>query len=351
MYKLNDFDYHLPSDLIAQSPPTNIGNSRLMLINRRTNAISHHQFRDLDNLIDDHFDLVINNTKVFPARLYGTKSTGGKVEVLLLNKLTSASFQVLTKPGINAGAKIKFRNNLEAVCIDLSDQTRTLEFNYKGSLLLKKLSSIGSLPLPPYIKSPIGNKYIERYQTVYARFGFSSASPTAGLHFSTNHLRKLKTRHHIHEITLNIGLGTFQPVKVEDIRDHHMHEEFYSIDAPTATSLTTSLTKGRKLLAVGTTSARTLESSISDNAFFPSNSSATNIFIYPPYRFKTTSALLTNFHLPRSTLLMMLCAFTSFPNSEDQFTTFKSSIIGRAYHEAIIHSYRFYSFGDAMLIL
>lgn len=334
---LSDFDYHLPQELIAQEQAVPRDSARLMLINRRTQEISHHHVSDLPHLIPNDYHLIANNTKVFPARLIGYKQTGGKVEILLTSPLGHSSYHCISRPGLKVGAKIQFEK-LTGTITDVQGVERTIHFNQEESALRITLSQIGSMPTPPYIKKLLKNS--KDYQTIYAKYGFSSAAPTAGLHFTPKLLETLKLNHVWHELTLNVGLGTFLPVKENRVEDHHMHAESYTISPRTAASLT------HPLLAIGTTTVRALESSLG----VPGTNS-TSIFIYPPYKFQIVDALLTNFHLPGSTLLMLVSAFCSAPNSNEKFTTFADSLLGRAYSLAIRHNYRFFSFGDAMLII
>lgn len=370
-----DFTYHLPSHLIAQSPASPRDSSALMLINRATQEISHHHVYDLPHLLPRDYFIVANNTKVFPARLLGHKPTGGKVEILLTKPLGHSIYRCIARPGLRIGDTIIFptpvpsRTDLVGTITSISGIERTISFNQEESLLRTTLSSIGSIPTPPYIKQFLGDA--QAYQTIYAKYGFSAAAPTAGLHFTQELLGQMKTNFPWHELTLNVGLGTFLPVKAESIEDHHMHQESYNISHSSATAINALKKQGlsrpsadsvpcKKLLAIGTTTMRALESNATYNprgykslispgvtpGFF-----STDIFIYPPYRFQITDALMTNFHLPESTLLMLVSAFCSYPNTKEKFTNFQDSILGRAYAKAIAHNYRFFSFGDAMLII
>lgn len=336
--QLSDFIYDLPKNLIAQSPASPRDHARLMLVNRSTGSITHHHIYDLPELIPKDYSVVANNTRVFPARLFGHKSTGGKVEILLLSQLGQSMYECIVKPGMKPGTKIIFTPELGASVIKVKSYEHTLKFNQEESKLRTTLSQIGSIPTPPYIKKLLTDS--SQYQTIYAKSGFSAAAPTAGLHFTPKLLDKIKKAHPWHELTLDVGLGTFLPVKAENITDHHMHAESYTI--PPNLGL-----QNQKVLAIGTTTLRALESCPD---LTPGDYS-TSIFIYPPYEFQVVDALLTNFHLPGSTLLMLVSAFCSAPNSEEKFTTFATSLLGRAYHEAIANNYRFFSFGDAMLII
>lgn len=348
--KLSLFNYDLPTELIAQTQAVPRDHARLMLINRSTKTISHHHVYDLPNLIPSNYSIVANNTKVFPARLLGHKSTGGKVEILLTKPLGHSSYRCIARPGLKVGDKIIFtKATLIGTITRISDMERTIEFNQEESVLRTTLSEIGTMPTPPYIKKMLGNS--ASYQTLYAKYGFSAAAPTAGLHFTKELLNHVKTNYSWHELTLNVGLGTFLPVKADEVEDHHMHSESYTISPTTAQSINTKKAHQGKLLSIGTTTMRALEANVAQFHRVTAGSYATSIFIYPPYRFQITDALMTNFHLPGSTLLMLVSAFTTYPNSSAKFTTFKDSLLGQAYAEAIAQKYRFFSFGDAMLII
>lgn len=337
--QLSQFAYDLPKDLIAQEPAHPRDHSRLMVINRESGEITHHFFYELPTLVPSNIHFVANNTKVFPVRLHGTKATGGQVEILLLKKMPAHSYQVILSPGLSLGTTITLSPNLSATVKSITERVYLLQFSVPDPTLTELLSTLGSMPTPPYIKKMLANT--SDYQTIYAKYGFSAAAPTAGLHFTPPLLRQIKADHPWHELTLDVGLGTFLPVKEADITSHHMHSEHFRI-SPT---LATILASHPPTLAVGTTTLRALESSVEVG------SHETSIFIYPPYQFKRVDALITNFHLPGSTLLMLVVAFCSYPNTHDRFTTFQDSILGRAYAEAIRLKYRFFSFGDAMLIL
>ena len=363
---LSDFHYHLPPKLIAQEPIRPRDSARLMLINRQTGEISHHHVFDLPHLIPQSSHLIANNTKVFPARLIGHKPTGGKVEILLIQPLGQSRYKCIARPSLKVGDVIEMRTVLTGTITHSTGYERTIKFDTEESRLRTLISQIGAMPTPPYIKKLLGNSL--DYQTIYAKYGFSAAAPTAGLHFTPDLLRSIKTQSKWHELTLNVGLGTFLPVKENDIANHHMHNESYTISP----HLASAINKQRsdlclsKLLAIGTTTMRALESNVT---LSPSSepcdsecsqllqptlrpgSYSTNIFIYPPYKFQVVDALMTNFHLPGSTLLMLVSAFCSAPNSSEKFTNFKDSLLGRAYALAISHKYRFFSFGDAMLII
>jgi S-adenosylmethionine:tRNA ribosyltransferase-isomerase len=360
---LSDFDYHLPQKLIAQEQAVPRDSARLMLINRQTGEISHHHVYDLPKLLSTTYTLIANNTKVFPARLIGHKPTGGRVEILLTSPLGHSSYHCISRPGLKVGDIVRLamrtvlkrnsrlqaekgssadeRTVLVGTITHVNDIERTIKFDVEESRLRTLLSQIGTMPTPPYIKKLLGNS--ADYQTIYAKYGFSAAAPTAGLHFTPELLRQIKKDHPWHELTLNVGLGTFLPVKVDQVEDHHMHAESYTISPSTSYHLQST---NYPLLAIGTTTLRALESSRG----LPGTNS-TSIFIYPPYKFQIVDALMTNFHLPGSTLLMLVSAFCSAPQTPRPFTSFADSLLGRAYAQAISHNYRFFSFGDAMLII
>ncbi len=346
---ISQFNYHLPTEFIAQTPTQPRDHAKLMLINRQTGQISHHHIYDLPYLLPPQYTLVVNNTKVFPARLKGRKPTGGQVEVLLLEKLSHNTYSAITKPGLKLNQIVIFSPHLQATCIQVNNRLRKIQFSLSNNQLNQTLYQLGQTPTPPYIKKMVSDPSL--YQTVYAKYGFSAAAPTAGLHFTPPLFQKLKTSHGVHELTLNIGLGTFLPVKTKNVTQHHMHREHYTITANLAQQLNLLKQQGKRILAIGTTTTRALESAVNKKSELQAKSEYTDIFIYPPYRFKFVDALLTNFHLPKSTLLMMVAAFTSYPNTSKPFKTYHQSLIGQAYEEAKKHHYRFFSFGDAMLIL
>lgn len=341
---LSQFDYHLPDSLIAQEPSVPRDSARLMVIDRQTSDISDHYFYELPDLLPNEYDIIANNTKVFPARILGRKSTGGKVEVLLLKKLDNSRYECITAPGLKTDTQVEFDSGLSAIVKNREDRLTTLEFSLPEPDLTSILASIGSMPTPPYIKKMLQDP--DEYQTVYAKYGFSAAAPTAGLHFTSELIAKLQQTHAWNEVTLNVGLGTFLPVKEEEITSHHMHTEDYTISRQTAESIGATKASGRKILAIGTTTVRCLEASLGKES-----TDSTDIFIYPPYKYRVVDALLTNFHLPKSTLLMLVSALVCAPNTGDKFNSFAESLIGRAYTHAVEEKYRFFSFGDAMLIL
>lgn len=347
--KLEDFHYDLPQELIAQQPAQRRDRSRLLVLNKSDGTISHKHFSDIMDFFNEGDLLVRNNSKVFPARLFGHKDlTGGKVEILLNKQLTDNNWEAIGK-GLKVGARISFSESaLTAVVVHKTEQVYELFFNMGGDKLFLELEKIGSVPLPPYIKRGAselnGTDDRERYQTVYAKTPGSVAAPTAGLHFTEELLLALKNKGvQIAEVTLHVGLGTFAPVKSEIIEEHKMHKESYSISKQTLEQIRSCKERGGRVVAVGTTTTRVLESVFGSNdgskVFEQDISGNTDIFIYPPYRFKCIDGLITNFHLPQSTLLMLVSAFAGRDN------------VCHAYDEAIKHGYRFFSYGDAMLIM
>lgn len=340
--KLEDFDFDLPEELIAQHPVEPRDSSRLMVVNRVTGGIEHHVFRELPDLLQAGDVLVVNNTKVIPARLIGEKEdTQAKIECLLLNRREKDIWETLIKPGkrLKVGQTVVFGNGLlrgELIEI-LPDGNRVMRFSYSG-VFESVLDELGNMPLPPYITEQLENK--DRYQTVYAKESGSAAAPTAGLHFTPELLELLKAKGiEIVEILLHVGLGTFRPVKVENIEEHDMHSEYYRVPQEAAERINRAKSQGRRVIAVGTTASRTLESVAKENGQVEAKEGWTDIFIYPGYTFKVLDGLITNFHFPKSTLVMLVSALASREH------------ILNAYHTAIQERYRFYSFGDAMLIL
>ncbi len=335
-----DFYFELPHDRIAQQPLLNRDESRLMIVNREEGTVEHDTFQSILNHLSSGDCLVINNTRVLPARIYGTKDSGAKVEFLLLKQCQGDEWETLVKPGKKAqvGSSFDFGKGLRGEIIGLgSEGTRIIRFHYTG-VFLELLAEIGTMPLPPYIEATLEDQ--ERYQTVYSRHLGSSAAPTAGLHFTDNLLDKIRLKGvHVVPVILHVGLGTFRPVKVENVETHVMHEEYYELSQESADILNRAKASGHKIIAVGTTSVRTLETCTDASGTVHSGHGMTSIFIYPGYRFKCVDALVTNFHLPESTLLMLISAFASKP------------LIMSAYEQAITEKYRFFSFGDAMLII
>lgn len=338
--RTKDFWYDLPEGLIAQTPLEKRDSSRLMVLNRQTGDVCHRHFYDIIEYLRPGDCLVMNDSRVLPARLLGHRPTGGAAELLLLRDLGDKRWECLAKPGkkLQEGQQIVFGNGeLTAKIISvLEDGNRIVEFYYDG-IFLEVLARLGKMPLPPYIKAELQDQ--ERYQTVYSREVGSAAAPTAGLHFTQELLDQIRAKGiNTAFVTLHVGLGTFRPVKAEDISEHHMHSELCMMNAETARLLNETKAQGGRIVCVGTTSCRTLESLVNEDGFFEAKSSWTDIFIFPGYRFKAMDGLITNFHLPESTLVMLVSAFAGREN------------ILAAYHEAVKEKYRFFSFGDAMYI-
>ncbi|MCM1170900.1 MAG: tRNA preQ1(34) S-adenosylmethionine ribosyltransferase-isomerase QueA [Clostridium sp.] len=341
-FKLKDFYYELPHELIAQDPLLKRSDSRLMVLNREDASITHRHFSDILDYLSEGDCLVINDTKVIPARLIGAKEgTGASIEVLLLKRLDDTRWETLVKPGKKArpGTVISFGDGtLVGTVTDIVEEgNRIIEFRFEG-IFEELLDELGQMPLPPYITHTLADK--DRYQTVYAVNTGSAAAPTAGLHFTKELLSAVSKKGvNIARITLHVGLGTFRPVKVETISEHHMHSEFYVIDEAAANLINKTKQNGGKIISVGTTSTRTLETAADENGYIKPCSGWTNIFIYPGYKFKVVDRLITNFHLPESTLLMLVSAF------------YDRERVLKAYKMAVEEKYRFFSFGDACLIL
>ncbi len=339
--KTHDFWYDLPEELIAQTPLQQRDSSRLLVLGRESGEIKHRHFYDILEYLKPGDCLVMNNSRVLPARLLGHRPTGGAVEVLLLRDLGDKRWECLVKPGrkMQLGHEVIFGNGeLRGKVAEVLDTgNRIVEFSYEG-IFLEVLESLGKMPLPPYIKEELADQ--ERYQTVYSKAVGSAAAPTAGLHFTTELLEKIREKGVATAfVTLHVGLGTFRPVKAEDISEHHMHSELCMLSQETADILNATRKTGGRIICVGTTSCRTLESLVNEDGSFEAKSKWTEIFIYPGYRFKAMDGLITNFHLPESTLLMLVSAFSS-----------REKIMA-AYKEAVKERYRFFSFGDAMVIV
>lgn len=340
--KTADFYFDLPQELIAQDPLEDRSSSRLMVLDRETGEIEHHIFKEVIDYLNPGDCLVVNNTKVIPARLFGSKEgTEAKIEILLLKRKENDVWETLVKPGKKAkpGTRISFGDGLlTGEVIDVVEEgNRLIKFTYDG-IFEEILDQLGQMPLPPYITHQLKDK--NRYQTVYAKHDGSAAAPTAGLHFTPELLEAIKAKGvNIAHVTLHVGLGTFRPVKVEDVTNHHMHSEFYIVEEDQAKLINETKQRGGKIVSVGTTSCRTLESATDDQGVLHAGSGWTDIFIYPGYQFKMIDRLITNFHLPESTLLMLVSALAGKDN------------IMAAYEEAVKERYRFFSFGDAMMIL
>ncbi len=339
--KLSDFNYDLPKELIAQDPLENRSDSRLMVIHRDTDAIEHRIFREIGEYISPGDILVMNDTRVIPARLIGVRESGGAAEILLLKRLDIDRWEAIVRPGkkLRPGAKVSFgEGKLVGEIEEVAEEgNRIVRFHYDG-VFESILDELGQMPLPPYITHKLQDK--ERYQTVYAKHEGSAAAPTAGLHFTKELLKALEEKGvETAFVTLHVGLGTFRPVKTENILEHHMHTEYCEVSKETAEKVNRVKERGGRVIAVGTTSVRTLESMTEEDGVLRAGSRDTDIFIYPGYRFKLVDSLITNFHLPESTLLMLVSAF------------YDREKILSAYSEAVQEKYRFFSFGDAMLIL
>lgn len=362
MLELSDFSYLLPAELIAHSPLLQRDSSRLLHINRTTQKLSHHHFFDLPTLLQPGDVLVRNNTKVIPVKLVGHKPSGGKIEMILIKKDLSYEGEVwecLTKPGIKLDQEITFPQGVTAKCIKTEGYSRWLEFASFTPPFVTVLEGIGATPIPPYIHSSATEDELRhRYQTIYAKEAGSAAAPTAGLHFTSELDATLKEKGiELVEVTLHVGLGTFSPVREKDITQHLMHSEWYELTKETADTLNTAKQNGQRIISVGTTTTRVLETCAQKNenpslpSFLQAHTGETSIYIYPPYQFKFIDGLITNFHLPESTLLMLVSALVTSPNTSLPFSSFKETLVGQAYQEAIKEKYRFFSFGDAMLIV
>ena len=338
--KVTDFDYDLPKELIAQTPIKKRDESRLMVLDRKEHTIEHRKFKDIIDYLEPGDVLVRNNTKVIPARLYGEKETGAKVEFLLLNNIEKDIWECIVRPGnkLHAGAKVSFGDGiLKAEVLDtMPGGTRKVEFHYDG-IFNEILDKIGLMPLPPYIHEQLKEK--DRYQTVYAKYDGSAAAPTAGLHFTPELLKKIEEKGiAIANVTLHVGIGTFRPVKEDTVEAHQMHSEHFYIKEEDCEKINKAKKSGHRVIAVGTTSCRVLESIADENGYVKPTEGDTQIFIYPGYKFRCLDALIINFHLPQSTLVMLVSALAG------------KDYIMEAYKEAVKEKYRFFSFGDAMLI-
>ena len=338
--KTSDFDYYLPENLIAQTPAEPRDSSRLLVFDKSSDTIEHKHFFDIKNYLKKGDVLVRNNTKVLPARMFAKTPNGGNVEVLLLKRFDLCEWEVLVKPGKKArvGAHLTISDDLSLDVLSTIEEvgSRRVRFNFDG-VFEDIISKLGEMPLPPYITKKLEDQ--GRYQTVYATTNGSAAAPTAGLHFTPQLFNEIKEMGvEVVDVLLHVGLGTFRPVKVDDVTTHHMHSEYYEISNESAEIINRAKREGRRIIAVGTTSVRTLESASDENGLVKAVKGDTDIFIYPPYKFKCVDALITNFHLPKSTLLMLVSALSS----REQML--------KVYETAVKEEYRFFSFGDAMLI-
>ena len=340
--KVSDFNYELPEELIAQDPLEKRSNSRLMVLDKNNGQVTHRHFYDIKDYLKSGDCLVINNTRVIPARLFGVKHpTGGHVEILLLKRHSDTVWECLVKPGKNArpGMELSFGAGiLMGKITDIVDEgNRLIEGSFDG-IFEEILDKLGEMPLPPYITHQLEDK--NRYQTVYAKYDGSAAAPTAGLHFTKELLEEIKAMGvEIAEVTLHVGLGTFRPVKADDVLDHHMHSEFYQVSQEACDIINATKARGGRVISVGTTSTRTLESAANEDGTLTEKSGWTEIFIYPGYKFKVIDGLITNFHLPQSTLIMLVSALAGREN------------VLSAYETAVQEKYRFFSFGDAMIVI
>lgn len=340
MLKTSDFYYDLPEELIAQNPVEPRDSSRLFVYDRKTDSISHKHFRDVYDLLNKGDLLVINTTKVYPARIFAHTEHGGKVEVLLLKRRDLTEWEVLVKPGkkCREGVVLKINDELSVEIISRTEEGgRIVRFIFDG-VFEDILSRVGEMPLPPYIREKLKDQ--SRYQTVYCKKEGSAAAPTAGLHFTKELIERLKEKGvEFAEVNLNVGLGTFRPVKVDDLADHKMHTEYFEINQENAQKINNAKKEGRRVIAVGTTSVRTLESAANEDGTVNAVSGDTSIFIYPPYKFKVVDSLITNFHLPESTLVMLVSALSTREKTLE------------LYKIAVEEKYRFFSFGDSMMII
>lgn len=339
--KTSLFDYQLPPELIANSPASPRDHSRLMIINKKDNSITHKYFYNIVDYLGKNDVLVLNNTKVFPARIYGKKETGGKIEVLLHKNISEYEWEALAKPGLKIGTQIVFEG-FKAEIIERKDELHIIKFNLNKSDLIENLQKVGITPLPPYIHSKENEEEIRKeYQTTYAKDLGSVAAPTAGFHFTEELLIKIKNKGvQIEHITLHVGMGTFAPVKTETLEEHIMHSEEFYVDKDTLTRLNSAKQNGKRIVAVGSTSTRVLETLAIENCKLKIvNSGSTNLLICPPYKFKFVNVMITNFHLPKSTLMALVYAFGG------------TELMKKAYQEAINKNYRFYSFGDSSMII
>ncbi len=338
---VKDFDYELPEELIAQTPLTDRTSSRLLILNKNTGEIKHSHFRGIVNYLHEGDCLVLNNTRVMPARLFGRREdTGAVIEFLLLTQKENDEWEIIVRPGKKArpGHRVIFGDGkLIAEITDIiNDGNRLVKFHYNG-IFNEILDELGEMPLPPYIHEKLTDR--ERYQTVYSKVEGSAAAPTAGLHFNNNLLQEIEKKGiQLAFVTLHVGLGTFRPVKADTIEEHHMHSEFYTVDEETAQKINQAKKNGHRIISVGTTSTRVLETLTDDNGIMHAGSGWTDIFIYPGYHFKMVDSLITNFHLPQSTLIMLVSALAGREN------------VLEAYRQAVELKYRFFSFGDAMFI-
>ena len=351
---LSDFSYDLPENLIGQKAIEPRDSCRMLVVDRKNKQISHRIFSELVEILDKNFVLVLNDTKVFPARLFGHKDTGGKLEVLLLKQIGIDYYRCLVRGKVNPGTQIIFSNDFTGSVTSVEEDGEVnISFNVSGVDLIEKIDKEGKTPLPPYIHSEENESNLrQQYQTVYAREKGSAAAPTAGLHFTDILLDELKNKGvEIEKVTLHVGLGTFKPVTDEQVATKTLHSEAFFLAEETANRLNEAKNMGKKIIAVGTTSCRLLETLSDEKGIIHAGQGETKIFIQPGYQFKFVDGLITNFHLPSTSLLMLVSALTLAPNTQEEFTSFKDSLIGKAYTDAVKDEYKFFSFGDAMLLL
>jgi S-adenosylmethionine:tRNA ribosyltransferase-isomerase len=355
--RVEDFDYDLPTEQIANEPVAPRDAARMMVIDRNTGEVTHHRVRDLTEMLTDNDVLVINQTQVFPARLMGTKKTGGKAEILLLSDMEDGKWEALSKPGLEIGIELTFSEKLSATVVRSNNDEGVLEihFNQVGDRLKRMIDDVGLVPLPPYIHSTATQKQLRQdYQTVFAHDWGSAAAPTAGLHFTNGSLKRLADEGvGIVPLTLHVGLGTFQPVTNDHLDKGKLHTERFYISRQAGEQIMRAKKHGKRIIAVGTTTARALETAclaVDGQMSLKTEWQETDLFIHPPTKFKIVDSMVTNFHLPKSSLLMLVSAFVSEPNTKRPFSSFAESLMGEAYAVAVSEKYRFFSFGDCMWI-
>lgn len=348
-----EYKYGLPEELIGQKAIEPRDSCKLLVVDRKTKRLSHKIFSGLLDILDKNSVLVLNDTKVFPARLYGTKETGGRTEVLLLRQTSLDSFRALGKGKLMSGSAISFAEDFSGKVASVNDEGIEIKFNKRGTDLIEAIDKYGKTPLPPYIHSKEKEGRLRKqYQTVYAEEKGSAAAPTAGMHFTGELLKELSNRGvEIEKVTLHVGLGTFKPVTDEQIKNKTLHSEAYFLTDEVADRLNEAKKRNKKIVAVGTTTCRVLETLSDEKGTIHGGQGETKLFIQPGYKFKFVDGLITNFHLPSTSLLMLVSAFTIYPNTKEKFNGFANSLIGKAYAQAIKRKYLFFSFGDAMLIL
>lgn len=346
------YDYNLPQSYIAHEPVSPRDSSKLLVINRKKKTFSHHHFFQLPEILDKNYLLVFNDTKVYPARLFGKKENGKTIEILLIKQLSDGTWEALCHPGVKGGTTLDF-GKFQIQVIALKDKEIIIKPNVSSKEFLSFIEILGNVPIPPYIHTSLPKEELqEKYQTVYAKETGSSAAPTAGLHFTKTLLQNLETKGiEMVNITLHVGLGTFAPIGIEHMQEKKLHTESFEITKEESEKINTAKKSGKKIIAVGTTALRALESATDEKGVIHPFSGDTSIFIYPGYMFRIVDGMVTNFHVPKSSLLMLVSAFCSYPNTKEKFHDFKNSLMGKAYEEAKQNNYRFFSFGDGSLIL